>query len=419
MTAQAKEGKYAYVIAVACCMVVFGGAGIVFNCASVFYAVAAEALGVGLGQFSIYMSIVCFTMSLSLPVMGRLAAKLDIRKFVMICGAAIVVSLVIFAIAPNIYVIYAAAFLQGFGVSGPMYVIVPTMINRWFQKKAGFFIGLAMAFTGGAAVILMPVISIVIEAAGWRAGYWAEAAIAAVFMFIPAIFMFKNSPEEAGVKPYGYSDQASEEGAAPAPAASGVTLKTAMKSPTFYLMAILAGAISFITCVNFYWTAYATELGYGLVVSSVIGSVAMYGQIVGKIGLGAISDKWFKASVVLSYLFGLIGMGGALLLGGLAGTFLILAFIFLYGMTHASCAVETPVIARHCFGNGKDYAQIYSNIMAVGSFCSAIGSTLFGFIIDWSGYDAVFAIGVVLCLVCFVCAFAAIATSKKLPREAD
>ena len=138
MVEKIKENKYAYVIALACCMVVFGGAGLVFSCASVFYAVVADAFEVGKGTFSIYMSIVCFVMSFSLPIMGKLAAKMDIRKFVAICGACIVLSFVMFAMAPNMIVIYIGAAFQGFGVAGPMYVIVPTMINRWFQKRPAF-----------------------------------------------------------------------------------------------------------------------------------------------------------------------------------------------------------------------------------------------------------------------------------------
>lgn len=422
MTEKVKKNKYAYVIAVACCMVVFGGAGLVFSCASVFYAVVPAEFGVEKGTFSIYMTIVCLVQSFSLPLMGNLAAKMDIRKFVALCAACITASFIAFALAPNLIVIYIAAALQGFGVSGPMYVIVPTMINRWFQKKAGFFIGLAMAFTGGSAIILMPVISMVIEAAGWRMGYGFEAVLCAIFMFIPALFMFKSYPSDMGLKPYGYVEAAEDAKNGPSNAfAAGVSLKRAMKSPTFYLMCILSASISLITCINFYWTAYATSLGYGLVVASVIGSVAMYGQVVGKIGLGAISDKWFNLSVALSYSFGIVGMAGALLLGGTAGTFVILAFIFLYGMTHASCAVETPVIARRCFGNGRDYAKIYSNIMAVGSFFSAIGSTLFGYIIDWNGgaYEPVFVIGLVLCVICLVAAYTSVASSKKLPRVSD
>lgn len=407
---------YAYVIAVACCMCVFGGAGLVFSCASVFYTVVADAFGVGKGTFSIYMSIVSFVMAFSLPVMGRLAAKWDIKRFVLMCGVCISLSFAIFAMAPNMAVFYIGAALQGFGVAGPMYVIVPTMINRWFKKKAGFFIGLGMAFTGISSIILMPVIAKVIEAAGWRAGYWLEAGICVVCVILPALFMFVSYPEDKGLRPYGYEEGADT--ATAKAAQSAVSLKTAMKSPTFYLLCILSASISLYTCVNFYWTSYASDLGYGIFISAFIGSVAMYGQVIGKIGLGAVSDKNLRLSVILSYGFGLVGVCGALLVGVSAGTVGILACIFLYGMSHAACAVESPVIAKNCFGSGKDYAQIWSNIASVGSFFSAIGSTLFGYIIDWTGsYTAVFAIGAVLLVICYVAAFAAISSSAKLPRE--
>ena len=50
------KSSYAIVIAIACCLIVFGGAGTTFSTAGVFYAVVADAFGVGQGTFSIYRS---------------------------------------------------------------------------------------------------------------------------------------------------------------------------------------------------------------------------------------------------------------------------------------------------------------------------------------------------------------------------
>lgn len=56
--------------------------------------------------------------------------------------------------------------------------------------------------------------------------------------------------------------------------------------------------------------------------------------------------------------------------------------------------------------------------MSFGTFCSAIGSTLFGYVVDWTGgYEAVFIIGVVLSVICLIFAYAARVSSKDLPRE--
>lgn len=99
---------------------------------------------------------------------------------------------------------------------------------------------------------------------------------------------------------------------------------------------------------------------------------------------------------------------------------MILVFIFLFGLTYAAGAVETPIITQRCFGAGKDYAKIYANIMSVGTFCAAIGSTFYGFIIDATGgYTVSFLIGVILSVVCLAMAFLALAGSKKLPREEE
>jgi MFS family permease len=417
-----KKSSYSIVIAVACCLIVFGGAGTVFSTAGIFYSTVADAFGVGRGTFSIYMTIVCLVMSFSLPLLGKLLIKMDIRKVLALDGVCITVSWVVFALAQNMWMFYAAAVLQGFGVAGPMYSLVPTMASRWFHKKNGTMIGICMAFTGIAGIVLQPVLGGVISAADWRAGYWVNAALSGVLVIIPSLFMLRSNPSDVGQVPYGFEEEAKQNtisaAAKATPSNIGVTLKTAMRSKTFYTLAIVAGAINIYTCVNFYWASYATAIGYTLTVSATISSVAMYGQLIGKIGLGSVSDKNLNLGLILAYGCGFVGLIIALFTDSSAPLWILLVCIFLYGITHGSAAVETPIIAKSCFGNGKDYAQIYSNIAGVGSFCSAIGSTLFGYIVDWTGgYEAVFIIGIVLSALCFIMAKVSISSSKKLPRE--
>jgi cyanate permease len=192
-----------------------------------------------------------------------------------------------------------------------------------------------------------------------------------------------------------------------------------MKSSTFYTMAVLAGFINLYTTINFYWTSYAVSLGYELVIAATISSVAMWGQLCGKIGLGTLSDKNLKVGVFLAYACGFVGLLLAIFGGSSMGTTVLFVSIFFYGITHGSCAVETPILARACFGNGKEYAQIYSNIMSVGSFCAAIGSTLFGYVVDWTGsYKVVLIIGAVLSVLCFTMARVSLSASKNLVRDA-
>ena len=317
---------------------------------------------------------------------------------------------------------------DGFGVSGFrigfQFLIAPNggfalIFPLLSQLPCGFFIGLAMAFSGIAGIVLQPAIAAIIQSSGWRTAYWVEAAVSFCFIAIPGLFMLRSRPSDIDQVPYGYEEIAENASkAAASPIQAGVALKTAMKSKTFYMFAALCGLISFYTCVNFYWTSYAASLGYPLVLAATISSCAMYGQLVGKIGLGAISDKNLNVGLICAYGLGFIGCLVILILGGKAPAFVLFACIFMYGCTHGACAVESPIIAKECFGNGKDYAQIYSNAMSFGTFCSAIGSTLFGYIVDWTGgYTTVFVIGAAFAAICYILAKTSIASSKALPRE--
>lgn len=416
------KSSYAIVIAIACCLIVFGGAGTTFSTAGVFYAVVADAFGVGQGTFSIYMTIVGLLMALSLPILGKLLTKVDIRVMIAIDGVCVALSWAIFAMSQSMWMFYAAAVLQGFGVAGPMYIVVPTMASRWFHKKNGLMIGVGMAFTGIAGIVLQPILGSVVSEYGWRTGYWINAAISAVTVIIPALFMLRGQPSDVGQVPYGFEEEARENTIAAAKVASptqlGVSYKNALRSGSFFAIAAVALCINVYTCMNFYWTSYASAIGYSLTAASAISSVAMYGQLVGKIGLGSICDKNLNVGLILAYGCGVVGLGASLFTTSSAPLAILLVCIFLYGITHGSSAVETPIIAKACFGNGKDYARIYSNVASVSSFSSAIGTTLLGYIADWTGgYEAVFILCLVLAALCFVFAKLAVRMSAKLVRE--
>lgn len=48
----------------------------------------------------------------------------------------------------TIVLFYVAAVMLGLGEITILWLAIPTLINRWFVERAGFFIGLCMAFTG-------------------------------------------------------------------------------------------------------------------------------------------------------------------------------------------------------------------------------------------------------------------------------
>lgn len=66
---------YGYVIVACCCLMMGVNVGISFSCAGIFYRPVSESLGIPVGEFGIYMSIMYITSTIFLPFAGRLLER--------------------------------------------------------------------------------------------------------------------------------------------------------------------------------------------------------------------------------------------------------------------------------------------------------------------------------------------------------
>lgn len=412
-----KKPHYAFAIAVACCFIMFGGPGMIWATSGVFYAVLPEAFGVPRATIALYSTILSFTIVATLPIMGKALERFDARVVLSFCCLCIAGGFLIFSAAQNVYWFYVGAVVIAFGGGTCLYLLCPTMIGRWFRKKNGFFLGLCASMTGLSGIVFSPVLGAVVESSGWRVGYLVQVCIILVLTLPFAIFVIRSRPEDKGLLPYGYEEAATEENVHLHE--KGVTLRRARRSAAFYLCCLVAGMVSLYTCINYYITSYAVSLGYALTLAAVVGSAAMWGQFFGKICLGAINDKSTKLGLVVSYGSGIVGLVLMMFFGTMNIAVLFVAG-FLFGVGYASMIVQTPLLVRKCFGN-RDYGIIYSNVAAVGSFCAAIGATLFGWIIDISDgtYDPTFWGGIIFMAVALAAAFVALRAAKGLVWMSD
>lgn len=421
LATEEKSGKprvhYAYAIAIACCFIMFGGPGMIWATSGVFYAVLPDAFGVPRATIALYSTILSFTIVATLPVMGKMLERFDARIVLTFCCLSIAGGFFIFSMAQSVYWFYAGAVVIAFGGGTCLYLLCPTMIGRWFRKKNGFFLGLCASMTGLSGIVFSPVLGAVVEAEGWRIGYLVQVAIILVLTLPFTIFVIRSRPEDKGLLPYGYEEAVTAENVHLHE--KGVTLHRARRASAFYLCCVVAGVVSLYTCINYYITSYAVSLGYALTLAAVVGSAAMWGQFFGKICLGAINDKSTKLGLVVSYGSGIVGLVLMMFFGTMHIAVLFVAG-FLFGIGYASMIVQTPLLVRKCFGN-RDYSIIYSNVAAVGSFCAAIGATLFGWIIDISdgSYDPTFWGGIVFMVIALIAAFAALKAAKSLIWMSD
>ena len=71
---------YGFVIVACCCLMMGVCVGLTFSCAGIFYKPVSESLGVPVGEFGIYMSVMYITSTLMLSVAGNMIEKYSARK---------------------------------------------------------------------------------------------------------------------------------------------------------------------------------------------------------------------------------------------------------------------------------------------------------------------------------------------------
>lgn len=383
-----------------------------FSTAGIFYAPVSKSLGVGKGAFSFYMTVQCLAMTLALPFVGRLVAKKDMRLILSACVVMVSGSLIAMSRFASLYQFYVSGAIIGVADAVLLYLTAPTLVNRWFKVKVGTFIGLIMAFTGIGGVIFNPIGGYLISTYGWRTGYLTFGIITAVVGLPFTIFIIRSNPSDKGLLPYGDA----EVGGSAATPATGVSSSVALKSPTFYILAIFAGLVSMMTTMSYFFPAYIESIGMPVTIGASMASALMLGQTLGKIFLGMVNDKSTSLGMTVGLGFGVLGICLLLFLAT-TGIWVILLAAFFFGICYSGATVNTPLMTRAIFGN-REYSQIYSSVSMVAALSSAFGFTIWGFLVDATGsYTAVFGITLGIIVVAFLLGASALKLGRKFIFE--
>jgi MFS family permease len=405
---------YAYMIVAACCAISIAPVTFTFSCAGIFFNPVSQALGVGKGAFAIYLSVAMVAATLTLLVAGKIFAKYAAPKILAVNVIIVAAAFAAMSTFTSVYQFYVAGAFLGVAMAFLLYLMVPTMINRWFKTRVGFFMGLCSAFTGIGGVLFNPFGGYMIANYGWRAGYLSFAVLTLVIA-LPFALLMRSHPADKGLKPYGDTGEAAQGGASAQVA--GVTYGAALTSGAFYLSLIFSFLVAFNTNINFYLPSYATSLGMSITLGATVASASMFGNMIGKVLLGAINDKSVFGGLSVAMGAGFVGLGLMVFLAQV-GTWVVLAGGFLYGISYAGVSVQTPLTMKKIFGN-RDYSQIYANIAMAASLSSAIGSSAWGFFLDATkSYTMSFGAAMGIAAIAFVAGSIALQLGKKLEHTA-
>jgi MFS family permease len=155
-------------------------------------------------------------------------------------------------------------------------------MSKWFEKRRGLTISLALSGTCLGQFILVPIFHRFVLIYSWRISYLLIGLIILVVNTILAVTVFKGDPEDLGVQPYGRAD--AENRADPDGTGNSVhtekdlNLNQAMKTYSFWLFLVfmfICGGGDFLVVTHL--VPFVTD--YGVAPTSAANMLALFGLI--------------------------------------------------------------------------------------------------------------------------------------------
>lgn len=386
MENQKKKDKKSFVYGIIAfatvCLIQFVYTGIVYNPLSVYTGTILEQFPeFTRAQYALSFTMMSAICAIANLFLGKIIKVLKIRGTVVLGGMLLVISMLLYANAHSLVIFYVAALIVGVAFAFVASAIGATIINAWFFKHSGTFVGISLLFSGIGGTIFSPIIGNWIATIGWRQSFLIVAGIAAVSTILIGIF-FRSTPEAVGTVPMFYEKKETD-GSSVSEAVYGITLKEGVKTFRFWavifvylIVAIVVYSIMSIISV------YVQDLGYSAAQAggalAPMNIVNMFMPFVIGFLADHINTKWVVGGGVLLFSIALFIL--------LTGPSLPLVYVVaaLTGIGMATGRSTLPMVTRSLFGT-KDYASFIGIFVGVFSGGIAIGNYVIAAFYDHFG----------------------------------
>lgn len=228
-------GWYILVVSALIGTLIYNG---IISTSGVFMLPVTTELGIPVGAFSFYISILSVANIITLYIISRKLNKNNIKKIMIITGALGVLSFVGFSFSTQVWHFYVLSILQGICFGACTMTPCTILVSNWFGPKVR---GKAMSFyIAGVSLIGMAIINIlnmVIMKTGWRGGYIFCAV--GILVCLPLMAKFAVwSPAEKGIARMGDEADTVEAGPVNPDTIPGYSAKEGLRKPAVWFALI-------------------------------------------------------------------------------------------------------------------------------------------------------------------------------------
>ena len=263
-------------------------------------------------------------------------------------------------------------------------MLLSAVLPKWFIRRRTQAMTIGSAGSGAGPLFFPILLSAVIDAWGWRAGWLALGGAAFVILF-PMAFTVRTRPEDMGLRPDG--DDAPIAGA---PSAVRVeersfSRREAVREPSFWLLN-LSGAffIMGVTGLQTNWLLYFQDIGFASTTAAFSATAFGIGSFSSRFLWGYFSGR-FPVRTLMAFATTLTAIS-VLLLFQVDSVPLMIVAALINGLALGGNFVMRPLIVANYFGRGHIGAinGVMRPLMIIGAATGPLAvAALFDLTDDW------------------------------------
>lgn len=264
-----------------------------------------------------------------------------------------------------------------------------------FERSRGLALGLTLAGTAVAQIVVGPLANWLITGFGWRAAYvWIAIGWGGVTFILCLFFLFDAHDKARQIKKL----QTVEETEAPKAALPGLTTQEAFRNSALWRVAISNFVIMLLTLgLQIHMFPILTDAGVSRASAAWMLSLAGVAGIVGKLVTGYLLDR-YKPNWI-----GGLTLGGAsltfLLLWQGVGSVALIVFAIIVNGYAAGSKTQITAFLTSSYGGMRNFGKIYGVMAGLMAAAAGIGPLVAGYIYDQSGgYEPFLILGAIGCV---------------------
>jgi len=262
----------------------------------------AASFGWSYAQISLAMSLRGLETGVLNPFVGVAVDRFPARVLVFAGVTIFAGGLFFLSQTSSLLMFYAGFLIVGLGASLFAFMIPPTVVARWFRKDIGKASGI-LALGAGVGGLGIPLLVKIMDNFGWQNAL-LFLAIGSLVMGLPLSFVFRNRPEEYGMKPDGKPLEDMDEVGGPAETEVSISVGDALKMRAFWHIALSTALQSVVwAAVITYMMPYLTSLGIERTTAGFITMIVPLTSLVGRMVFGMLTDIYVNKHVWVSSLF--------------------------------------------------------------------------------------------------------------------